>query len=67
MGKGAESEAVGMKETWRTFGWGAWERLGLLYGQGFVVVSVGGGAVLAADFVFLILIGLLRSVVKVRD
>ena len=58
-GNGRESEAVGMKEVWRTFGWGAWGRLGVLYGQIFVVVLVCGGATLAAEFVFTILVGLL--------
>ncbi len=28
---GSKSEAMGMKEAWRTFGWGAWGRLGLLW------------------------------------
>lgn len=53
------SEAVGTKEAWRTFGWSAWGRLVLLYGQVFVVVLVGGGAVLAADFALYIFVALL--------
>lgn len=31
--KSGESEAIGLKEAWRTFGWDAWRRLGMLYGQ----------------------------------
>jgi hypothetical protein len=58
-GNGREGEAVGMKEAWRTFGWRAWGRLGVLYVQVFVVVLLGGGATLAADFVFTIFIGLM--------
>ena len=58
-GNGRESEAVSMKEAWRTFGWGAWGRLAVLYGQIFVVVVVGGGVFLAADFVCYIWVALL--------
>lgn len=58
-GNGEESAAVGMKEAWRTFGWGAWKRLVVLYVQVFVVVLVGGGVVLVVDFVFFIFIGLM--------
>jgi len=57
-GNGGESEAVGMKEAWNTFEWGAWWKLGVLYAQVFVMVLFGGGAVLAADFLFFILIAL---------
>lgn len=56
---GGKNEAVGIKEAWRTFGWHAWARLGVLYAQVLVIVVVGGGLVLAADFVFYIFIALL--------
>lgn len=54
-GDGGESEAVGMKEAWQTFGWGAWRRLAVLYMQVFGVV-VGGTVVLAVDFVLYIVL-----------
>jgi hypothetical protein len=57
---GIENPAVGMKEAWRTFGWSAWGRLGLLYLQVFVVVLVGGGVALGADFLLYIFIALLE-------
>jgi hypothetical protein len=46
-GDGRKCEPVGMRGAWRTFGWRAWGRLEVLYGQVFVVVLVGGGATLA--------------------
>jgi len=57
-GKGGESNSLGMKDAWRTFGRAVWIRFGMLYGQVFVVVLICGGAVLAAAFVFNIVFGL---------
>jgi hypothetical protein len=58
---GAEDKAVGIREAWTTFGWRSWARLGVLYGEVFFVVTIGGGAVLAADFVFYIFVALMGS------
>jgi hypothetical protein len=48
-GKNGESKAVGLKDAWATFGWGAWRRLVILYGQVFVLVLVCGGGLFVAD------------------
>ncbi|KAF2667722.1 hypothetical protein BT63DRAFT_480649 [Microthyrium microscopicum] len=60
VGKGGESEALGMKEALTTFGARSWARLVLLYLQLFAVVVVGGAPILLLFFVFNILFVLFR-------
>jgi hypothetical protein len=56
---GIEDMPVGMREAWTTFGRRSWARLGVLYGEIFFMVTIGGGVVLAADFVFYIFVALM--------
>jgi len=55
-GKGEVSEAIGIKEAWRTFGSDAWWRFLVIYVQVFVVSVIGGGVVLATAFLFSIVV-----------
>jgi len=59
--KGEESEAIGIKEAWRTFGKDAWRRAYVICMQVFVVSMIGGGVVLVTAFLFGIIVLALAS------
>lgn len=60
-GKEGEGEAVSMREAWRSFSWRAWKRFAVLYAQVYVVVTIFGGIVLAADLFLFVLLPMLFS------